>query len=319
MGYTLKYRTYDQLLAEIQSDFKTYNLNDFIDPQGFIKVAKTCNYELGLKINMTREKVIDIENGRGRLPADFYILNMALGVSHHCVTEPVISGTHVEDVVLGPIYNPGVANVDLCSAPVIPDPGPDCKPCHVPPDHCHGCGQRPSICACMPIGDVKLNCKGEAVVLVQRFKYHTRKWTQVYRISIVGPSEFVDINCLNKRWNAPHTAEIKNGFIETSFKTGKLYINYEGALEDEEGNLLVPDHDRLNEYYEYAIKKRVLENMVMNGETVTDRQIQIIAGELRAARNNALSLVNTPDFNELRKIHETNRLAQYTNYYAMFK
>ena len=51
----LKYRTYDQLLAEIQSDFKRYYLEDFINPQEFIKVAKRCNAELGLRIFKTKE------------------------------------------------------------------------------------------------------------------------------------------------------------------------------------------------------------------------------------------------------------------------
>jgi hypothetical protein len=56
MSHTfLNYRTYDQLLAEIQSDFKKYYLEDYINPQEFIKVAKRCNYELGLRIFKTKE------------------------------------------------------------------------------------------------------------------------------------------------------------------------------------------------------------------------------------------------------------------------
>jgi hypothetical protein len=75
----------------------------------------------------------------------------------------------------------------------------------------------------------------------------------------------------------------------------------------------------LNEFYEYAIKQRVLENMIMNGEAVNSNQIQIIEQRLRAARNNAYSLVNTPNFSELRRIWEVNRKAQYHNFYNMFR
>ena len=39
---------------------------------------------------------------------------------------------------------------------------------------------------------------------------------------------------------------------------------------------------------------------------------------LRAARNNALGFVNTPDFAEMRKVWTMNRRAQYHNYYNMF-
>ena len=54
------------------------------------------------------------------------------------------------------------------------------------------------------------------------------------------------------------------------------------------------------------------------GEPVNN-QLGLIEGRLRAARNNALSFINTPDFAELKKMWEVNRKAQYHNYYNMFK
>ena len=89
-------------------------------------------------------------------------------------------------------------------------------------------------------------------------------------------------------------------------------------MEDNEGNLLVLDHPYCNEYYEYALKQRILENMMFAGEPVGN-QISFIEQRLRAARNNALGFVNTPDFGELKKLWEVNRKAQYHNYYNMFK
>ena len=89
-------------------------------------------------------------------------------------------------------------------------------------------------------------------------------------------------------------------------------------MEDEAGNLLVPDHDLLNDYYEYALKQRLLENLFMNGEDVSAR-LQLIEQRLKAARNQALSLVNTPNFKELQDMWWTNRRAQYSKYYDMFK
>ena len=89
-------------------------------------------------------------------------------------------------------------------------------------------------------------------------------------------------------------------------------------MEDEDGNLLVLDHPMINEYYEYAIKQRVLENLYMNGEDVAQR-MQLIEQRLRAARNYALTIVNTPDYAEMKNLWETNRRAQYAKYYDMFK
>jgi hypothetical protein len=81
---------------------------------------------------------------------------------------------------------------------------------------------------------------------------------------------------------------------------------------------MVLDNPYVNEYYEYAIKQRLLENLYMNGEDVVQK-LNLIEQRLRAARNNALSLVNTPNFAEMYKMWEMNRKAQYNKYYDMFK
>lgn len=307
--YNLNYRTYDQLLAEIQSDFKSFYLEDFINPQEFIKVAKRCNYELGLKIFKTSEAIIDIEKGKGKLPNNFNVLNFALMLSKYTRTEPVIAGTHTERVPVQQLYNPGVGEINICADPVV----------NAPTTSCNTCGNQNSNCNCNTPCNVHLNCKGEQTVLIQKLKYETRSWNEFYPIRIIENGDVVDMDCPNKKWQVKNSAYIKNGFIYPSFQTGKIYINYQGLMEDEEGNLLVPDHDLLNEFYEYAIKQRVLENMIMNGETVNQMQLQLVEQRLRAARNNAYSLVNTPDFNELRRIWEVNRKAQYSNYYDMFR
>lgn len=316
--YPLKYKTYDQLLAEVQSDFKKYYLEDYIDPQDFIKVAKKCNYDLGLKIFKTKNAIVEIDRGIGKLPNDFNIINYAFVLSNFKIIEPMISGTHVERVPVSPTYDPGVDTIDLCQNPILPDT-PTCSPIPTAPGSCTGCGQRFNICACLPIGEVEVNCKGEASILIQRFKFYTREWSEFHRIKIIPNPDYVDPNCPNIRWQAKNSAYIQDGYIKPSFKTGSMYINYQAMMEDNDGNLIVPDHERLNEFYEYALKQRILENMIMNGVTVTQTQVQLIETRYREAKNNALSFVNTPDFYDLQKIWEVNRKAQYSNYYDMFR
>ena len=57
--------------------------------------------------------------------------------------------------------------------------------------------------------------------------------------------------------------------------------------------------------------------MIFAGENLGS-QLTLIEQRLRAARNNALSFVNTPDFKELYEVWWNNRRAQYHNYYNMF-
>jgi hypothetical protein len=115
-----------------------------------------------------------------------------------------------------------------------------------------------------------------------------------------------------------HIAYIKNGFLYTNIEHGNIFISYQGALEDEEGNLLVLDHPLINEYYEYALKARILENLYISGEDVAQK-LQLIEQRLRPARNNALTVVNTPDFAEMYNVWKMNRRAMYIRYYDMFK
>ena len=46
--------------------------------------------------------------------------------------------------------------------------------------------------------------------------------------------------------------------------------------------------------------------------------MNLVEQRLKAARNNAKSLVNTPNFAELKQIFSANRKAMYGKYYNMF-
>ena len=67
----LKYRTFDSLLSSVSSDLRVFSEEGMIEPAWLIKVARRVNYDLGLRIYQTKETIIDIENGYGKLPEDF--------------------------------------------------------------------------------------------------------------------------------------------------------------------------------------------------------------------------------------------------------
>lgn len=286
MKTELKYRTFDELLGEVATDFHVYNNEGMIEPAQLIKVAQKINYDLGLRIHKTFERVLDIENGKAKLPDNFYVMNHATLCGTYTIKQRVMQGRQIEEVIVNPDDN-----------------GDTCTSCHLPEQSC--------LCE----KTYTETCEG-TVVLVEKRKYETREY-KVFTPIKFKPGRYVAQNCVNVSEGSIYEAEIKNGFVYTNLQTGTLYISYEGALEDEDGNLLVLDHPMINEYYEYAMKKRILENLAMNGEDVVQK-MNIIAPEYRAARNYALSIVNTPDYAELQGIWEMNRKAQYRKYYQMF-
>jgi hypothetical protein len=326
-NYTLKYRTFDQLLDEVFVDFQNYNLQNMIEPHQLIKVAKRVNYDLGLRIFMTKQAVLEVEKGKAKLPDDFFVLNFALVCDEYEVHEAMPQGTWIEDRPLITPYKSTPASVDFCAAPTV-----NCSKCSPQPCGCNGAPLPSSAYASEatynptePYGNycnkprVYLNCKGEAYELVQIVNTQSRIYKRLFPIKIVNNAANVDCDCPNLNFYAPDTAWIKDNFIYTSFDCGSLYINYQGMLEDDGGNLLVPDHDMLNEYYEYALKQRILENLIMNDEITAGQKLQLIENRYRAARNQALSIVNTPNFAEMKQLWELNRTAQYSKYYDMFK
>ena len=278
MSVSHKYRTFDQLLEDVSIDFSNYALEGMIDPAQLIKVATRVNYDLGLKIHRTKQVVLDIEHNKARLPHDFAYLNYAFICGDYTVETKMPSGTHVETV--SPDYVPAPGMNGACT-----------------------------LTSCEDSNEYKL------IQRVGDSQYRSYSTFTPLTITTVNDST---CDCPNINTRSEYIAEIKDGFIKTNFTTGKVYLSFQGAMEDNEGNLLVLDHPYCNEYYEYALKQRIIENMMFAGEPVGN-QMGLIEQRLRASRNNALSFVNTPDFAELKKIWQVNRKAQYHNYYNMFK
>ena len=282
MGKTeLRYRTFDELLSEVGIDFVMYNNENLMEPAQLIKVAQRINYDLGLRIHGTKEKVLDIQHRKVKLPDDFYVLNYAYLTGTYKVNYKANSGRETENVIIG-----------------------NCPKCSKCDEQC-GC-QATYVQECQ-------NGDKIFVQVVEKRKTETRIYETFDRVKIA-----VDTGRHDALDDRGHTAYIKNGYVYTNIEEGKLFISYQGALEDNEGNLLVLDHPMINEYYEYGIKSRLLENLYINGEDVAQK-IQLIEPRLRAARNNALTIVNTPDFAEMYQLWKMNRRAMYSRYYDMFK
>jgi hypothetical protein len=310
-NYTLKYRTFDQLLEDVTIDLHTFALENMIEPQQLIKLVRKINYQLGLRINQTREVILDVTHKKVKLPDDFYTFNFALicGDFKEVVGyDGYAGGTNIQEVP----YSSWPTAVTECGCPV---------------DNTCCLNGEAGICIThnpdAPYGDtnikprVFLNCKGEAYELIQVINPGVVRQYRYLKPLRMKSSQHIDCDCPNLYYDAPDQGWIENGFLNTTFETGKVYLNYQGDMSDDNGNLLVPDHELLNDYYEYALKSRIFENLFINGEDVAQR-MQLMDAKLREARNNALSLVNTPNFKEMEKLWWTNRKAQYGKYYYMF-
>jgi hypothetical protein len=325
--YPLKYKTFDSLLADVMVDFKTYALENLIEPQELIKVTKWVNADLGLRINKTSETILDLEHRKAKLPDDFQVFNYALLCGE---------GSHTHFVPQG-VQTMEVPYPRALSAPALPDLCEDAKLC--PTDEtipgCGGCGTCeqcvtdnvvtvPGYNPLRPYGDpclkprVFMDCKGDAFELIQIFHTQTTHWKHLLPLRLVNNTHEIAPGCPNIKVRCNDEISIKDGFLHSNVKCGKIYLNYEGMMEDEEGNLLVPDHDILTPFYEYKLKHRIMENLWMSGEDV-ERKLAYLANSVRTARIEARNVVNTPDFAELKETWLLNRRAYNERYVNMFR
>lgn len=322
-NYTIKYRTFDQLLDSVRIDFIQYDLTNYIEPQQLIKIAKKVNYDLGLRIMMTKEVLLEIHKGRVKLPDDFYVLNFALICDEQNVINTVPQGTNMQELAI-PQYQSTPANIEPCDPITV-----NCQkclpnPCSCAAPACETGGCNTPYNPLVPFGNdcnkprVFMNCKNDCYELVQIVKTQTTTYRRLLPLKILENPQDIQCGCPNLYLNTPNQAWIQNGYLYTSFQDGKVYVNYQGNMEDDDGNLLVPDHDMLNEYYEYAVKQRILENLIMNDEPV-GQKLQLVEARLMAARKAAITMVRTPNFSEMKRVWQMNRKAQYHKYFNMFK
>lgn len=358
MKTEIKYRTFQDLIDSVKIDFPNIAMENFIDDQQLIKVAMRVNYDLGLKINQSKSRAIEITKGKGKLPSDFDVLNFALLCDNKTVYEDVDTSKSYSDGLLeGVILAQKVLefnNVYQFSTIVDIAPGANVinHNLHTQNLILQAFAEDNTILsfeieminnnslkiisdATVTLNNVKVIVIGAKGSLIDNagaceiddtevepaLKYFVNNKRYKYKKLIplkIERSKSVSEDCFNFNSKSEYTAFIRNGFIVTNFTEGLIYINYQSLMEDDNGDLLVMDHPFTNEYYEYALKQRILENMMFLDENVINK-LQYIEQRYKTARMYALSYINTPDFGEMKQVWEMNRKAQYHKYYNMFK
>lgn len=274
----IPYITFDELMASVESDFAVYSRNALINRGNYIKVVRKVNHDLGLKIFKEKEAVLNIENYKADLPVDFLYLQMALGCG-----EIKMFGTPS-------IYGTHTQEREVPATCTTPD-----KAC------------------------LNSNCDGSAYWVTQTYKDKVITQHHLFPIRITPKSsKFCSEDCVNNRWTAGNEIHIENSEVTASFREGQIYISYLADMSDEDGNLLVLDHPKVTPYYEYAVKKSIIENLLMDGTDDVERKWSLMKNELKEARIEALNFTNTVEYSEIQQFYKANRKRFLNRYTSMF-
>jgi len=317
-------------------DLRSFALEGKIDPQTLIKVAQRVNYDLGLRISQPQERVVELDHGKVRLPDNFHVMNFAFICGKFELDIAIPQGTHIED---WPPTDQGMSY----TKPLRPlndytsnDPF---LPFYKDPKDPHLCGVTPVPLFCEPtelrntVTPACLTKCGDEYRLIQivnrrretchifeplKFIDSTNPNRHVHTHFNGVPNDVFPLGGEFRNLGPRNHAWLKDNFLWTNLDCAHIYLNYMGDMTNDEGELLVPDHAEINEYYETALKVRILENLLMDGTEVT-KQLQYMTQQMRIARNYSLTIVNTPNFSEMQALWSLNRRAMYNKYYQMFE
>jgi len=279
--YNLKYRSFETLMADVTDDLELFEAEGFIDPSKYIKVAKKINADLGIDIQQEKEVLLEVDDYKANLPNDFYLLNFGLVCSKKSVSIDTPKLTYEE------------VQVDRCDAG---SPKYSCGGCEI----------------------VKTNECCNNYKVVQRIETKTIEFTELDLLKLNQASrKYCSSGCRNLTSDSVNTAQIQKDWIYTSFCSGNLYLNYMGIMEDEDGNLLVLDHPLVNDYYEYSIKARILENAILNKEPGLSDIYGLTKQLEKQERTRAHLLKNMPEYSDIREAILYNRRRAYDRYYSM--
>lgn len=271
----------DTITSQVLRDLNKYADAGLIDENELYSDAVSALKRFGNDICTDQEAFVEIKNGLGQLPDQFFSLKMALecepdyyqrsNIEHHTLLNSVF---YTERVELSDAWN-------------------ECDSC----------------------------CKERTEKVIRENVYFdsgsvsfTYKNPRILRLTKGFEKSVCATNCLNNyRIENPHEINIINRRkLQTNFSKGTVYIRYKGLPVDDEGFLDIPEtaNGHLDTYIEYYLKRRTAERLIGNNDALGLQTMYPIYKQeeslaLRRAVNELKMTKLTP--RELRKMMIRNR------------
>lgn len=265
----MKYIELSVVLNEVKRFMNSYFESDTdIDNSIFVPDIRLLLTKFGLKTKNKNNTVINIKNYKGELPYNFYKLIFAVG----CFQKKEF----IEDI--SNFYN--ITKIEEIST--------NYKINNCENSCINECGE--NVHVIQKIDEGKLITYNEFYPL---FVSRTKK-----NIECLGNDCF-NFNVKNKE----NEFTINNNYIETNFSDGNIYIEYYENFYNEDGELLIPDHEVLIKAVKEQIKLTILEYILFNNPdpNITGKY-QLQQQLTQTAIFHAVNLIKQNEVNDIKKI-----------------
>lgn len=283
-----EYIKLSQVMASVTSDLSLYDDASLIDEDRIVKIIAECNEKLGERIYQSKACRIIVKDYIGPVPSDLWKIENMFATS--TVTSPYI------ETEGGIVFGATQAVYTLGT----------------PPKMLSGDRLIPVKTQCTTCGD------GYYISTIER-NYIEKTYKHIYPLIL---SETVNSACADyapcTRWRGEYQVDMGDGEFKFSFKDGEVFVAYLGDMVDEEGEIVIPFHPRLNQYYEFAIKEKILEDIYLNSEADVAQKLQYVSQKKSAAYYDAWTYIQTAKAGQWTKMKKKAQMDYYNKWFRAF-
>lgn len=285
MNIPWKYIKLSQVMSSVKSDLQIFDDSGLIDDDRIIKVIAECNEKLGLRIFKSKECTIQVSNFKAELPSDFYKI------------ENIFATEIVNAINTNPSF--GAKQLEFSATP----------PCDTSKMITYG------KIGCVDSCD---NC----YFVTDRTPTTNPTQIQFERLVPLSITDRIYDRCLEyspcTRYKGEYKVDLNQEEFVFSFESGIIYLCYLGNLVSEDGEIEIPFHPKLNSYYEYSIKEKILEDIFLNSDGDIINKLRYITEKKREAYAIAWDFANTKQVNEWSNVQKNLQREYYNKWYAIF-
>jgi len=232
--------TRKQLISEILTDLRQYDESGLIDYRSLNMWIKNELKRFGANITVLTEKVLEVENGKVELPDNFWTLDLAVKCTPD--SQEINDEECKQQVQDSQFWKQRVEKTYVW-------------------DNQSGSHKQEDYKTI----EEKVYYNNCSIT----FRYRE---PEVLRLTKGIKKEYCSNGCKNLQdqltRSAKHEINILGNVLQTNFKNGFIYIQYQGLPTDDEGDIIIPEVRSLEEYLIYYAKRKILEALWINDDDV---------------------------------------------------
>lgn len=283
-----EYKKFSELMASVKSDLHMYDDANLIDDDRYIKVIMKCNEKLGERIHQSRTCKLIVKNYAAPIPEDMWKIENMYGISAQSLTREYLTG------IMG-----ATQLVFHNEDEIVESSGPNER--------------------IYSLGSFDIDDKTMSISKIDR-NYIERVENKVAFPLILSNNVInacVEYSPCNQ-WNGHYQVDMTDQEFKFSFREGEIILTYLGAVVNQDGEMMYPFHPLLNDYYEYSIKAKILEDLFLNSDADVVNKLQYAKDEASKARYDAHMFIQSAKANQWSKMRKKYELDFYRKWYQAF-